>query len=226
MPDTDEGANQRKGRISMTDPPIQTVLASPIFKTTKLIYPSAPPPFPPEFYPFVGIIALSWGIYESHFNRWLAAAIDATGDTSEPNWKFLDYRRRRKLARKLFIAHFTTIPGAQIYILKVLDDSAVIHNKRNAILHRKLAYRVYRTAPPKVDLVAETRLNRRIVMMTFTADELETLGYELMHLSGRLNLTFQNRVPGPSLDDMRALEALVSRIPPAQSILPTLSGQP
>jgi hypothetical protein len=92
------------------------------------------------------------------------------------------------------------------------------------ILHSKLACGVYRSAP--TELIAEARINRRTVIMRFTADDLETLGYELMHLAGRLNLTFQVTVPGFSSRDMRALEDLVSRIPPTQSILPTLPAQP
>lgn len=189
----------------------------------KLKFPANPPPFPPEFYPLIGIIALAWGMYDVLFNRLLAALLDATGDTTEPRWRTANYRRRRGLCHKNIRTYFSAEPRLKNYLETLLDESADIHNKRNAIIHGTIACQLLPTSPPQVCLVTEAKHNGRSVVMTFTADELESIGYDIMHLNGRLNLTFQNPVQGLSSSDISSLQALLSRSP---HILPTPSSPP
>jgi hypothetical protein len=102
----------------------------------KLKFPANPPPLPPEFYPLIGIVALAWGMYDVLFNRLLAALLAATGDATEPRWRAANYRRRRWLCRKNIRAYFSAESGLKNYLETLLDESAEIHNKRNAIIHR------------------------------------------------------------------------------------------
>lgn len=106
-------------------------------------------------------------------------------------------------------------PTLKDYLLKTLDDSAIIHNKRNAILHGKIAARL--TAMPdatvKCELITEARLNGRDVVTTFTPDEIETIACDILHLLGRITLSGATEVPGLSLRDTAALAELLSRIP-------------
>jgi hypothetical protein len=183
----------------------------------KLKAPYVTPPYSAATIMHVGMIALLWGTYETRFNRLLNALIIATEDTSEPHWKFLDYKRRRQLCRKLIVSHFRMRPHVKNYLVKVLDDSAAIQNDRNAILHGKCA--MVLTAMPdttmKTELMTAFRLNGKEITKKFTDDALETIGHDILHITGRLNLSFSpnTSVQGLSSLDMRALEALLSLVP-------------
>jgi len=127
------------------------------------------------------MIGLIWGAYETRFNRLLEALLIVTGDDSEPHWRFLDYKRRRKLCRKNVAVNFRNREKLKQYLERILDDSAAIHQKRNAILHGKIAARLKAMPDATMEcrLITDARINGKVVQMTFTSDELETLAYDI-----------------------------------------------
>ena len=191
----------------------------------KLRFPANPPPFPPEFYHLIGIIGLAWGMYEVLFDRLLSALLNALGDVSQPGWQFVQYKKRRKLCPKKIVSFFAERTAVQHYLTSVLDESVHIHAERNAILHGKIDCKLITTSPPQVSLVTTLHQKGKDVTTTFTPDDLETIGYDIMHLSGRLNLTFENPVPGLSSDDIHSLRDLMSSHP-TSSIPPKLPAPP
>jgi hypothetical protein len=198
-------------------------------KTRKLIWPFAPPPFPPEFFPQVGLVGLAWGSYELLFDRHLAAILIATDVVMQnKGWEFTSYRRRKELFRKQANPCFQNYPNLLRYVTQVLDDSEPLHAARNAILHGKLACRI--TGDGKgnfvVQLGAELRRQTDQQHFLLTADEIETLGYKIMHLAGRFNLTFETEIQGLSLADMQFLKATLAAVPEIDSILPKLPDPP
>jgi hypothetical protein len=122
----------------------------------------------------------------------------------------------------VFFEERTTVKD---YLTRILDDSAHIHTIRNAILHGKIECKLITTSPPQVSLVTTFRQKGKDVTTTFTSDDLEAIGYDIMHLSGRLNLTFENPVPGLSSDDIRSLRDLMSNHQ-TLPIPPKLPAQP
>ena len=203
----------------------EAILLTPVLNMGKLRLPANPPPFPPEFYHLIGIIGLTWGMYEVLFDRLLSALLSALGDVGQPGWQFTQYKKRRELCRQKIAALFTERTAIKRYLTSVIDDSGFIQVKRNAILHGKIDCKLVTTSPPQVFLVTTLRQKGKDITMTFSPDDLETLGYDIMHLSGRLNLTFENPVPGLSYDDIHSLRDLMSnhQTPP---ILPKLPAQP
>lgn len=181
------------------------------------------PMYTKSIYSLLGMIVTHWGQYDVFFSRLLEALIIATGETGEPHWKTLDYRRRRKLCRKLVSAHLANESNLRDYLLKLLDESAETHINRNAIAHGKIAskFTIKEQGVLEIALVTSFRLNGKECTREYTEHDLETISNDILHLAGRLMPAHPAApVPGLSSHDTHALAALLSLVPP-ETILPT-----
>jgi len=183
---------------------------------SKIKSPYILPAYPLSFYHHVGVIALCWGMYENHFNRLLAALLEVDGDTSEPKWKFLSYKRRKRLCRRLIARNFRMRIKLRTYLNKVLDDSTDIQQARNAILHGKTAMRIKAMPDATMDckLITRSRIRGGKEKETLhSEDGLETMSHDLLHMVACLIPPFKTPPLMLSSRDTRELEALLSRIP-------------
>lgn len=191
-----------------------------------------PPAIPPEFLPLIGTIAMSWGTYEQKFDVHVAALLTASGLMNHnPKWETLNYGKRKDLFKKALRICYSGHPMLESYFSGVLDDSTSIQKDRNLIIHGKYAMKIQvrGVLPPLVFLFSQ---NRKITK-EYDPETLEQLGYDIMHLAGRLEACFSPDgapLPPPlqgfSSEDISLLREVLSKTPPTHSSLPTLPAQP
>jgi hypothetical protein len=184
---------------------------------------------PPEFFTTIGLVATSWGQFETLFDNFLAGLVKA--HALDDTWRKLKFRKRRKLFRDEMAKAFAAAPAIVSYIEPILDDTDSIYVRRNLVVHGHLSVEVStETIDGKsggtIRLLCVGRYRGREIRQSFMWGELDDLFYEIGHLNGRLHVLSTAQVPSLSSSDRSLLQAFLSSNHPTYPIPTNLPPQP
>jgi hypothetical protein len=180
--------------------------------------PSAPIMLSSVLAVLIGRIVLTWSSFERQFDDLLAAILRANG-TDEPNWNTRSFRRRRQLMRAEAAKFFSAHPEINGYIRNIFHDTVELQESRNFIAHGKIWIKVetgeYTPAgdlPGRITLIFIRESRGGPHKQEFTSEQLETLFYDLAHLTGRLGAIILNAESlSFSLPDRSFLQEFLNR---------------
>src|ERR1700730_5638349 len=98
-------------------------------------------PCDPEFYPFIGSIAIAWSFFENTFDDVLGAILSFNKFT-EP-WRWFNFKNKAKIFAKEMPKCFECYPWVAIYLDRIREDALRLQRRRNLLLHGHLSLRVY-----------------------------------------------------------------------------------
>jgi hypothetical protein len=157
---------------------------------------------PKEYHASIGLIVAYWGNFEAFFDICLNALIEGeTGsgfvrDTT--GWRRLPYKKRRRLLKDICAEWLSPMyPQATERIVRIVDQSASLHAKRNLLAHGRYTY----TIPAYSSVATNCRAINPDTGAEMPFDELslKKLYHDISHLTADLFLAFKEigEVSGP-----------------------------
>ncbi len=155
---------------------------------SKLRRPSSFVVLPAEIVSYIGQITLIWGMFDNDFQEFLFAMMALT-HSKDDAWTRFPFDRKDDLFRKKLSEIFRIRPAIHLLLLHILDEALALQIKRDLLVHGRIIVKTERSdenGESKVTLIATGRKKRRIVEEYFTEDDIESLYYDLAHLSGKM----------------------------------------
>lgn len=197
----------------------------PIIDTWKIKSPSVYIALPPDLINHVGYVTLGWGIFEKALNRLLFGVLATNAVTVKHNWQRFGLDQRCALLRDEAPVCFAENPDLLGRLMAVMDDIEPLQLQRNALVHGQITLML--SLEPAITADYEHR--NKLVKLTLTEDQINTLYYEVIHLAGRMaQFAYPQMTPfAPPLSsqDMSRLQDVLSNSPPPQSIPSMFVGQ-
>jgi hypothetical protein len=190
----------------MSEPSEPTGVATNIIDTWKAKQPSVIMLLPDTFFPAIGHVVASWGHFETLFEDFLIALLKGNSRDAG-HWHARPFRKRRQLFIEEARIAFEGFPLIVEYFEAIMRDSVAIYLKRNLVAHGRLSAQI---SPLKSEtkLICVGNYKGQEVKETFNWDELDNLHYEIVHLSGRLQLAHQDAsLPSPDRSKLQAFLA-------------------
>ena len=172
----------------------------------KLRAPSSFPPFPDVFYPAIGAIVLGWSAFKNNHDGLLYALCRYNGTPADAIPR--GFERRRKLFKSEVRKAFPQRDNILSHFLSCLGEAKILCRKRNILIHGDLSLKVTITPeiPPKKSgllgvLSTEGFTGEERYEESFSIADLETLYYDIIHLSGKIREPYHKHstIPGISL---------------------------
>jgi hypothetical protein len=205
-------------------PPERFEIPTLILDTWKMRNPSTVTLIPAEFPALIGRVAYSWGEFEVIFEAMLAALIKADG-LGEAKRRDNTFKSRRRLFKELWAKHLADdCPLATQLLDTVFAEIDANYRRRNLAVHGRMMTEF--GGANIVRLVCIGRYSGQDVVERFTADELDDLFYEIIHLNGRLNYVATGCPRMPTSPETQRLRAFLSTNHPTYPTQATLAPPP
>lgn len=167
------------------------------FNNKKIKRPSHIPPFPDIFHMPLALLVLTWGAFEMRINDMLGLYLIASPDPKPlKGWVHRSFKQRTTMLQAAAQRIYQDLPDGLEFFSATLKRATEIHTSRNAIVHGKLVYKAIANSQLQQEdyLLATIRHKDGDIEHTFTADSIETMAYDVMHLSGCYAALFPDSV--------------------------------